>query len=313
MIKKIVGKVNRATASVIYGVEGIGKSTLAAQTSDPLFIDLEGGTYQLDVARVEPPGEWEELISMTREVSVTPGICKTLVLDTADRAEMLAMEFVCRKYKQTSIEGFGYGKGYVYLQEEYKRLQDVLSQVVSAGINVMVLAHARMRKQELPDEAGAFDRWELKLTRQVAPMVKEWCDALLFANYKTYVVTTDNDTKKATGGKRVLYTTHHPCWDAKNRIGLPDEISMEYASIAPLFYGTEGMHQPEGSPYQQLRELMDQNGVTDADIQKVVSDKGHYPLDTPISEYPDKFISGWLIVHWQKILLMVQKDDCTDK
>jgi len=29
-----------------------------------------------------------------------------------------------------------------------------------------------------------------------------------------------------------MYTTHHPCWDAKNRHNLPEEIPLEYAGIA---------------------------------------------------------------------------------
>ena len=54
-------------------------------------------------------------------------------------------------------------------------------------------------------------------------------------NYKTYVVTTETNTKKAQGGKRVMYTSHHPCWDAKNRHGLPEEMDLDFENIATLF------------------------------------------------------------------------------
>ena len=33
------------------------------------------------------------------------------------------------------------------------------------------------------------------------------------------------------GGQRVMYTTHNPCWDAKNRYGLPDELPMDYEPL----------------------------------------------------------------------------------
>lgn len=82
-------------------------------------------------------------------------------------------------------------------------------------MNVIITAHAKMRKFEQPDEMGAYDRWEMKLTRQVAPLLKEWSDMLLFCNYKTFVVTPDEGKNKVQGGKRVIYTSHHPCWDAK--------------------------------------------------------------------------------------------------
>ena len=89
-------------------------------------------------------------------------------------------------------------------------------------------AHAKLSKFEQPDEMGHHDRWTVKTSKQVAPLIREWCDMLLFANYKTIVVK-DGDGKnaknKAQGGRRVMYTTHHPCWDAKNRDGLADELA----------------------------------------------------------------------------------------
>ena len=59
---------------------------------------------------------------------------------------------------------------------------------------------------------------------------------VLFANYKTFVVNVDGQgaqkgKNKAQGGKRVMYTAHHCCWDAKNRYGLPEELPFEYAGI----------------------------------------------------------------------------------
>ena len=101
-----------------------------------------------------------------------------------------------------------------------------------------------MRKFEQPDETGAYDRWELKLSKTTAPLLKEWADMVLFANYKTYVVNVDNQgaTKgknKAQGGQRVMYAAHHPCWDAKNRHGLPDEMPFEYKQIAHCIPGKQ--------------------------------------------------------------------------
>ena len=125
---------------------------------------------------------------MIREVAATPDVCKTLVIDTADWAEQMTIDYICAKYKQPGIESFGYGKGYTYLSEEFARLLAACDEVILSGKNVVITAHAKMRKQELPDEQGAFDRWELKLSKQTAPLLKEWPDALLFLNFKTLVV-----------------------------------------------------------------------------------------------------------------------------
>ena len=229
------GKIARPQKVVIYGSEGIGKSSLAACFPDPLFIDTEGGTAHMDVRRIDKPQTWEELIGIVREVAATKDVCKTLVLDTADWAEQLVTTYLCAKYKQNSIESFGYGKGYTYLGEEFARLLGAFDTVLASGIHVVVTAHAKMRKFEQPDEMGAYDRWEMKLSKQVAPLLKEWCDLLLFCNYQTYIVTSESNAKKAQGGKRVMYTSHHPAWDAKNRVQLPEVLELDYKHIAHIF------------------------------------------------------------------------------
>ena len=223
---------------VLYGPEGIGKSTFGAQFPAPLFLDVEAGTKHIDVARIDPPPiSWTSLLETVREfLRERPAEFATLVLDTADWAEQMCVRHVCDNAQKKGIEDFGYGKGYVYVAEAFGELLNLLGDVVAAGYNVVILAHAKMRKFEQPDEMGAYDRWEMKLSRNVAPLVKEWADMVLFANYKTMVITTgkgDNLKAKAQGqGKRVLYTTHHSCWDAKNRHGLPDEVALDFGQIA---------------------------------------------------------------------------------
>ena len=236
------GKVEKPQKVVVYGPEGIGKTTLAAQFPSPLFIDTEGGSGHLDVRRLPSPDSWQMLLDEVTWVRDYPAECGgTLVVDTADWAEALCMKQVCSKAGKSGIEDFGYGKGYTYVKEEFGKLLNLLSEVVERGLNVVVTAHAAIVKFEQPDEAGAYDRWEMKLSRkQVAPLLKEWADTVLFANFKTIVIAESGKDGKvtkarATGGKnRVLYCTHSATWDAKNRWGLPDEVPMEWAQIAPF-------------------------------------------------------------------------------
>lgn len=109
MLNITAGRVARPQKLVLYGVEGIGKTSLAAQCPEPLFIDTEGGTAHLDVRRLQKPESWEELISLIKEVAATPDVCRTLVIDTADWAEAMAIDHICLKYKQSGLESFGYG------------------------------------------------------------------------------------------------------------------------------------------------------------------------------------------------------------
>lgn len=237
MLNITKGVVLRPQKVVVYGPEGIGKSTFASHFPDPLFLDIEDSTSQLDVKRIQGIDSWAILMSIIAQVTKEKP-CKTLVIDTADWAEKLCIQHVCDVNKKGSIEDFGYGSGYVKLLEEFAKLLEALNLSVKAGINVVLNAHAQIRKFEQPDEMGAYDRWELKLnsktTNKTAAVVKEWADALLFANYKTIVMTDDKTgKKKGMGGKRVMYTQHASTWDAKNRWNLPPEVPFEYASIEP--------------------------------------------------------------------------------
>ena len=231
------GKITSAQKVVIYGTEGIGKSTLASQFPNPIFIDTEGSTKNMDVARTPKPSSWTMLMDQIQYFKLHPNELSTLVIDTADWAEHLCAEHICSKSQKNGIEDFGYGKGYTYLEEEFGRFLNRLEEVIEVGVNVVITAHAQMRKFEQPDELGAYDRWELKLEKKTAPLLKEWADTVLFANYKTYVVNVDGQgvqkgKNKGQGNKRVMYTTHHSCWDAKNRWGAADELPFEYSAIA---------------------------------------------------------------------------------
>jgi len=230
---------------VIYGPEGIGKTTFASRFPSPLFIDTEGSTTRLDVARTEPPSSLAMLTATLTEIRDRPpqGF-RTLVLDTIDWAERLCIRQVCEKNGKSGIEDFGYGKGYSYVYEEMGRILTLLDEIADRGMHVVLTAHAAVRKFEQPDEMGAYDRWELKLINSPrcnsCAMVKEWADMVLFANYKTYAVAVDKDGRKnkARGGERVMYTTHNPCWDAKNRFGLPDCLPFDFTQIEGIVGGS---------------------------------------------------------------------------
>lgn len=335
------GKIQSAKKVVIYGPEGIGKSTLAAHFPDPLFIDTEGSTKELDVARTDKPTSWAMLTEQINFIKNNKP-CKTLIIDTVDWAEQLCIKSICDSHDKKGIEDFGYGNGYVYEKEEFGRFLNSLEEVITAGINVVLTAHAILRKFEQPDELGSYDRWELKLgkktTNLIAPLVKEWADMVLFANYKTLSVAVDKDGKKhkAQGGRRIMYTSHHPCWDAKNRYGLPEEIPMDYEQIRHIIEGVNtNVAQPhidtaptpvvsettvpatpeenkspsstsenDGIP-KALNDLMAASGINEMQVRYAVADKGYFPADMPIKDYPEDFINGVLIGAWPQVKEMI--------
>ena len=285
MIPITKGKVESAKKVVIYGPEGIGKSTLASQFPDAVFIDTEGSTKELDVARYPVPMSWNDIITDVEDTAAEAP-CKTLIIDTADWAEQFCIKAVCQKNGVGGVEDFGYGKGYVYVSETFAELLRACDKCIEAGINVVFTAHAMMRKFEQPDEMGAYDRWEMKLSKKVAPLLKEWADMVLFCNYKTDVITDQNTkSKKATGGRRVVYTSHHPCWDAKNRYGLPDQMEMSFDGIAHLFTNTK---QPEPDYRAKVRALI--KDMSPEQKQEIVTKYGLGPNSTN-EDYKNTFLA----------------------
>lgn len=244
------GKIVAPQRCVLYGQEGVGKSTIASKFPNPVFIDTEGSTKQLDVQRTPTPTSWAMLMSFVSDFRKNTMGFNTLVIDTGDWAERLCEQHICAVRQKDGIEEFGYGKGYVYLREEFAKLLDALSELLSVGMHVIIVCHASSRKFELPEEEGNFDKWELKLSKNVAPLIREWADLVLFAAYKTIVEVGENGKRKARGQTRVFRCEHNAVWDAKNRHGLPSEIPMEWEKIAHIFpqYGGATATTPAQKP-----------------------------------------------------------------
>lgn len=329
------GVVPKAQKVVLYGVEGIGKSTFAAQFPNPLFIDTEDSTLHMNVKRFDKPTSWQMLLQQIEFVKQNKP-CQTLVIDTIDWAEEICKRHLMAANGWSAIDSEGYGKKYVALAKEIGELLNKLSEVIDVGINVVLTAHAWLRKKEEPDEMGAYDRYELKLEKKTAPIVKEWADMVLFANYKTTIITdSKTESKKATGGQRMMFTTHRPTWDAKNRVGLPDEVTFDYNHVKPVIENitnvinkqTNSQPQPQQEPTQQnefinqgqpeqqpdlsrepqqeidshipahVADLMKLNQVTTEEIMKVIYVGGFMPQDTPIQNIPAD-LWGYLSTNW---------------
>ena len=222
----------KALKVVVYGPEGIGKTTFANKFPQPVYIDTEGSTNFIDGKKLPNPTSWTMLLEEVEYLKNTPGIARTLVIDTIDWAESLAKQHLMSKNNWDAIDSTAYGARYVALADEIGKLLNKLSELIELNYNVVILAHSKTKKHELPDELGAFDRYVLKLEQRDASLVKEWADIILFANFKTTVITdSKTNSKKATGGQRVMYTTHKPAWDAKNRFELPDELPFDYEQV----------------------------------------------------------------------------------
>lgn len=220
--------------SVLYGPEAVGKTTFASKFPAAVILDTEDGARQIDAAKVKC-GDWMTLMGAMVELGGNAQGFQTVVIDSVDWAETLL-----RKHLETKlgkpVDDLPYGRGYGVLAEAFAKFLDAADVLVDRGLHVVLVGHSTVKRFTPPDTEEGYDRYELKLSKQVGPLVKEWADLILFANYKTRVVEGDDGKKRGKGGKeRVMYAERTAAFDAKNRFGLTAELPMNIEQIAHLW------------------------------------------------------------------------------
>lgn len=220
---------------LLYGPEGIGKTTFGADAPAPIFLGTEDGFGLLDVARFPEPRSWRDVNDALLVLERDKHDYRTLVLDSLDWLEPLVHAEVCRAGGKKDIEAFGYGKGYVAALDTWRALLSGLDRIRRArGMHIVLLAHAKLEAYRNP-EGSDYDRWGLKIHKLAAGLAKEWPDAVLFANFTGVLVAKDDSGRargKAVGTPtRALYTERRAAFEAKNRYALPSELPFSWADF----------------------------------------------------------------------------------
>ena len=158
------------------------------------------------------------------------------MIDTLDWVEPLCWRHVCEHARDgrqhTSIEDFGYGKGYTAALDLWRELRARLEDLRDKrNMSIIMLAHTSIRAFQNP-EGENYDRYQMKLHQHAAGMLREWSDAVLFAFYETYTHEQNGKAKGISTGARMLGTTHTAAYEAKNRFSLPERIPLDWRSFA---------------------------------------------------------------------------------
>lgn len=228
----ISGKLERPPRIILFGLDGLGKSTFAAGAPSPVFIGTEDGTAQLDVQRMPDINQWEDVIASVEELTTEAHEFRTLVIDTLDWLEPMCFNKVCRDAKKPDIESFSYGRGYTAALDEWRVLLPLLDKLRNTkSMQIILLAHAQVRTFRNP-AGDDFDRYEMKMHAKSAGLFREWADIVLFANYEIYTHKDSKDRIRGVGdGSRIIHTEYRPAWDAKNRHGLPATLPLAWSEL----------------------------------------------------------------------------------
>ena len=215
------------------GTPGVGKTSFAAQAPEPIFLCAEDGAAQVEVARYPGPfATWRDLFAALDVLEKEPHEFRTVVLDTVDGAEPLCWAHVCAEHNWRSMETTPFNRGYHVAVDEWRRLLAKLDRLrEQRGMHVLLLGHTSIRTFQNP-EGDNYDRYVLKLHDKSAALLREWCDAVLFATWETS--TVPKGEKKALGvdtGARILHTERRAAFDAKNRYSLPAVLPLDWAAF----------------------------------------------------------------------------------
>lgn len=217
---------------VLYGVDGVGKTTFAANAPAPIFIGAEDGTSELDVARFPAPENWLDILDGIRSLTIDPGGFKTLAIDTVDWAEPLLWKHFCKVNQVADKDDFrgGFNRWEDAILDHWRVFLSALEKLQSAQkMNVILLGHVDRKTFKNP-EGPDYDRYILKLHQKSAALIREWAKGVYIAKYEAFS-DRDERTKRVRGistGERLLHTEWSAAFDAKDRYGLPASIKLEW-------------------------------------------------------------------------------------
>jgi hypothetical protein len=234
------GPITRPVKFLLYGVEGIGKTTLISQLAGHriLFLDTESGTLDVNLERVSIDSK-ARFDAVVKWLLTEQHDFDTAVVDTVTGLEPMIEATILKAKKKSAMADFEYGKGSVYLREEFDSILYLqLDELLRRGINVALIGHSRVNRFQDPSQLEGWDRYELAMDKRVAETLRQWADHVLFCNWDHQVTDNERGESRGIGGtRRQLFTTHTAAYDAKNRAGLPAKLEWKPESIAPLFSG----------------------------------------------------------------------------
>lgn len=232
----VKGKLKRSYRVLLYGPEGVGKTTWASEAPSPIYLGAEDGTSQLDIARFPEPERWEDVFAAVEQL-MGGHEYQTFVVDTLDWVEPLVWRWVCDNVpdekggRRAAIDDYGWGRGYNAAVDQWRRFIAALDRLRAAkGVDIILLAHTQIKNYKNPTGPD-FDRYELKLHGKSAGLLREWVDAVLFAQYETFTQEQDKRTKGIDSGARVVHTERRAGFEAKNRLGLPSRMALSYGEF----------------------------------------------------------------------------------
>ncbi len=242
---------------LLYGVEGIGKSTFGSEAPKPIFVQTEDGLDEIDCDRFPLSETFDDVVAALKSLREEKHDYESVVIDSLDWLERLVWDKLCDQYAVPSIEKVdgGYARGYMHALSLWREVLDHLNVLRAAGMVIVLIAHSKVERFEDP-ESSPYDRYSPRLHKHAAALVKEWCDAVLFATRKMRTQSEDAGfNRKRTlahaigkdGGDRVMRAYGCPTCVAKNRYGIAEELPLSWSAFMTALSNNQPTSKTQGN------------------------------------------------------------------
>lgn len=222
------GKDETPPIIVIYGVDGIGKTTLAAEAPDAVYLHTRGENLPSGISMPKAPiKDYRDMKDALLDLVEEDHEFKWVIFDALDGLEPLVWDEVCYEHNKESMEAFGFGKGYLFADALWGELLDLMVELKESGVGVIILAHPTIELFQSPI-TEPYNRYTIKIHKRANGLIREAADIVAFMNHRVSVkeveVTRGKKVSHAEGKARMIYLTGEAAWDAKNRYSMPDKL-----------------------------------------------------------------------------------------
>lgn len=241
---------DRAPRIVIHGQPKVGKSSFAAQMPKPLFLSTEEGLGRSELLRNVSSfeiGTYEQMMQvLTLLANDTRGF-QTLVIDSEDHLEPMVHRVVCQMENKKSIEDIPYGKGHILAAEVYRQQYNEAIRYLNRvkGMQICHIAHSQATKVNPPDMPTGYTRWDLKLDKRVADILREEADAIFYAMIPVITAATENGfnqkaVKAVAVADRRIYCQPGGGFLAGSRWDMPEWLPLDWNEVKKYVTGVPG-------------------------------------------------------------------------
>lgn len=225
---------------LVYGDGGLGKTSWAAYSRNPIFAMSRGETgleTLINSGQISPTPsisleKWEESEQFVDWLLNERHDYGTLVFDAINGFEHMLYEYVCKKdYGGVWTGGkdsfMSWYQGHRHATTYWSAFFDKLDELrKKRNMSIILLCHQQVTNYDNPEGAD-YHRIIPDMYKDQYHLVKKWCDAVLHFSFLTETKEDSRGKVKGLGGQsRVCYTERKAAFDAKNRYGLPSMFSL---------------------------------------------------------------------------------------